>query len=237
MQKARQKEQFRPRLNKMYSMVLCVVGEGWADGELPECDIAVFGFSGLGEVDFEKELRGETEKFEGAARLSRACGCGVVCACKTLSRGIRRRSAAVADGGKLLGITDMNHVFDGENVKGGANLGLFRAGGCKVGVVVDNDLVFPETFKALSLCGCNVVVALIEEIKDNLPPMLARAYAYLYGVPIVMCAGKRAYFADTTGAIASSSQKVALFEFDPQNSYRLVTTRRRGAAESRRTDY
>ena len=218
-------------------MVLCVVPEGWADEELPECDLAVFGFAGLGEVDFELELRGESEKFESAARLSKTGGCGVVCACKTLSRGIRRRSAAVADGGKLLGITDMNHVFDGENYKSGANLGLFKVGGCKVGVVVENDLSFPETFKSLSLCGCNVIVALVEEVRDNLPPLLARAYAYLYGVPVVMCAGKRAYFADITGAIASSAQKYCLFEFDPQNRYRLVTTRRRGLADTVRADY
>lgn len=227
---------YRPA-NKIYGMVLCVVSGGWTDGGLPDCDIAVFGFSGLGEVDYADELRGESEKFESAARLSKTCGCGVICACKTVSRGIRRRSAAVADGGRLLGITDMTHVFDGENYKSGANLGLFRAGGCKVGVVVENDLMFPETFKALSLCGCNVVAAVVEELKDNRPPMLARAYAYLYGVPIVMCAGNRAYFADSSGEIASSSQKFSLFEFDPQNNYRLVTTRRRGATSSDRPDY
>ena len=34
---------------------------------LPECDIAVFGFKGLGEVDYESELKGLTDKFEDAA--------------------------------------------------------------------------------------------------------------------------------------------------------------------------
>lgn len=233
---AAQKEHFTPRQNKIYGMVLCVTGDGWAE-DLPECDLAVIGFSGLGEVDFEKELKGESDKFESAARLSRVAGCGVVCACKTVSRGIRRRSAAVADGGKLLGISDMNHVLDGENFKSGANLGLYKVGGCKVGVVVGNDLLFPETLKALSQCGCTVIAAVCEELTDGLPPLLMRAYAYLYGVPIVLCAGKRAYFADITGAIASSGQKYSLFEFDPQNRYRLVTTRRRGLADASKADY
>ncbi len=217
-------------------MVVCVINGGLCEN-LPECDVAVFGFSGLGEVNFESELKGDSDKFEAAARLSRKNGCGVVCACRTLSRGIRRRSAAVADGGRLLGISDMNHVFDGENFKSGANLGLYKVAGCKVGVVVGNDLFFPETVKSLSACGCSVVCAVLDEVTDGIPPILARAYAYLYGAPVILCAGKVAYFADITGAIASSTQQFALFEFDPQNRYRLVTTRCRGIMDTVRADY
>ena len=80
----------------MYIMVFCVVNRGTPkDLELPECDIAVFGFEGLGEVDFEKELKGESDKFEEAARLSRKFDCGLVCGCNTVSRGLVRKSVAV----------------------------------------------------------------------------------------------------------------------------------------------
>ena len=222
----------------MYGMVFCVVSEG-KPGEipLPACDFAVYGFESLGEVDYEKELKGETEKFGEAARLSEKFSCGVLCACKTLSRSFLRKSVAVADRGKLLGISDMNHVLDGENFKSGAGLGLYRAGGCKVGICVDNDLLFPDTFKALSLCGCNVIVAFLEEIRDVIPPLLIRAYAYLYGLPVIMCAGKTAYFADVSGAIATSAQKINLFEVSPQNKYHLVTTRARGITNNLRRDF
>ena len=45
-------------------MVFCIVTDGKPDNSpLPECDAAVFGFDSLGEVDYEKELKGETEKF------------------------------------------------------------------------------------------------------------------------------------------------------------------------------
>lgn len=218
-------------------MVFCVVGNGLSTVGLPECDMAVFGFSGLGEVDFEKELTGESDKFEEVAKLSAKLNCGLVCGCKTVSRGLLRKSVAVADRGKLLGISDMNHVLDGEQFKSGVGLGFYRANGCKVGLCIENDLLFPDTFKALSLCGCNAVVAVMEELKDAIPPLLIRAYAYLYGVPVIMCAGKTAYFADITGAIATSTQNVTLFEVSPQNKYHIVTTRTRGICNDSRNDY
>lgn len=204
---------------------------------LPECDIAVFGFGVLGDVDYERELRGETEKFERASRLSKNAGCGLVCACKTISRGLVRKSASVADRGKLLGISDMTRVLDGEEYKSGAHLGLYKINGFKLGVCIGNDLLFPDTFKCLSECGCGAVAVLLDELHDGNPPLLIRAYSYLYGVPVVMCAGKTAYFADVSGAIASSNQNCTLFDVSPQNRYRAVTTRIRGALASEKTDY
>ena len=48
----------------MYGMKVCVVTDG--GGRLPECDLALFGFNRLGEVDYESELSGRSDKFEEA---------------------------------------------------------------------------------------------------------------------------------------------------------------------------
>ena len=177
---------------------------------LPECDIAVFGFKGLGEVDYESELKGLTDKFEDAARLSKAAKCGVLCGCKTNSRGVLRKSVSVADRGKLLGISDMNHVIDGENYKSGAGLGVYSVGGYKIGLCVENDLLFPDGFKALSLCGCNVIVAFL---------------------------GNMAFFSESSGEIATSAQPFTLFEVSPQNRYHVITTRTKGMFSDMSEDY
>lgn len=219
-------------------MVFCVVNEGVSpELDLPDCDVAVFGFGGLGEVDYEKELKGESEEFERLTKISKKFNCGVVCACKTLSRGLKRKSCAVADRGKLLGISDMTHVLDGEPYKSGAQTGFYRTGGYNLGLCIENDLLFPDTVKSLALCGCNAVIALAEELKDNLPPLIIRSYAYLYGIPVVLAAGNIAYFADVTGAIASSNQPIALFEISAQNRYHLVTTRVKGIYGETKLDY
>lgn len=220
-------------------MVFCVVTEGRAEEKtvLPECDVALFGFSGLGEVSYERELKGESEKFEEAARLSKNADCGLICGCKTNSRGLIRKSVAVSDRGRLLGISDMNHVIDGEEFKSGSSLGFYKVNGCKIGLCIENDLLFPDAVKSLTMCGCNAVVAVMEELKDGLPPLLIRSYAYLYGVPVVMCAGKMAYFADISGAIATSSQRITLFEVSPKNRYHVVTTRMKGISSETPEDY
>ena len=220
-------------------MIFCIITDSKVSDikSLPECDVAVFGFNGLGEVDYESELKGLTDKFEDATRLSKSAKCGVLCGCRTKSRGILRKSVSVADRGKLLGISDMNNVIDKEDYKSGAGLGVYNVGGFKIGLCIENDLLFPDGIKAQSLCGCNVIVVFMEELKSNLPPLLIRAYSYLYGVPIVMCAGNMAYFSEITGALASSSQHFSLFEISMQNSYHLVTTRSKGIYSENKHDY
>ena len=220
-------------------MVFCIVADSAVKDvkSLPDCDIAVFGFKGLGEVDYETELRGLTDKFEDATRLSKTFRCGVLCGCRTKSRGVLRKSVSVADRGKLLGISDMNHVIDTEDYKSGAGLGVYSVGGYKVGLCIENDLMFPDGLKALSLCGCNVIVVFLEELKTSVPPLLIRAYSYLYGVPVIMCAGNMAYFAETSGEIASSSQPYSLFEVTPQNRYHIITTRAKGSYFDVNEDY
>lgn len=211
-------------------MKICVVSDKRKQMtiKLPKCDVALFGFGTLGRVDYESELEGKSEKFEQAAKLSHAAHCGVLCGCITDSRGALRKSVAVASNGKLLGISDMLHVFDDEEYKSGANLGIYTVGGYKVGLCIDNDLYFPEIFKTCAVCGCNLVAVHAEGVSDGIPPLLIRSYAYLYGMPVVLCAGGTAYFADINGVLASSNQEVAMFETSPKNCYRLVTTRRRG---------
>ncbi len=204
---------------------------------LPPCDVAAFGFGTLGLVDYESELSGKSEKFETVAKLSGAARCGVLCGCITDSRGMKRKSVAAACGGKLLGIADMQHVLDGEDYKSGAGMGVYAMGGYKVGVCIDNDLFFPECIKALSVCGCNLVAAFAEDITDGMAPLLIRAYAFLYGVPVLLCAGGAAYFADVTGVAAISNREVAVFEASPKNCYRVVTERRRGLVSGCSEDY
>ncbi len=204
---------------------------------IPPCELALFGYGFLGEVDYESELSGKTARFEEVARLSAAAGCGLLCGCTTDSRGLKRRSVAVADRGRLVGIADMRHVFDGDSVRCGCGLGVYRVGGYSVGIIADSDLYFPEDVAALSLMGCNVVAAVLREVSDEIPPLLVRSYAYLYGVPIVLVCSGAAYFADVSGVIASSNQNVCTFETTPRNYNRLVTTRRRGLYEGVRDDY
>ena len=212
----------------MNCMKICVVASGAQ--RLPACDIALYGFEKLGAVDYESELSGKSEKFEDAARLSRTEGCGVVCGCITTSRGAVRKSAAAACGGKLLGISDMCRVFGDEDYRSGASLGLYVLGGCRTGILIENDIFFPECMRSLAACGCSAVLFVSESLRP-VYPVLMRAYACLYGVPIVGCAGKTALFAETSGGFATSNLPLTVFETSHKPNWRTVISRMRGMPE------
>ena len=218
-------------------MKICVVPRMTAmKTQLPECDIALIGFGYIGDVDYDSELSGRSDKFGEFARLTRRSNCAAVCGCRTDSRGLKRKSAAVAEAGKLLGITDMLHVVDGENYKSGAYMGLYKLAGYKVGLCIENDLHFPESIKSLSVCGCNLLLCLSENI-SAMSPLLIRAYAYLYGMPVAMCAGGCAYFADISGSIVTSAQPYTIFSAQPKNKNRVICTRERGVFTRDDADY
>ena len=220
-------------------MKICVVSDSRINSShrLPVCDVALYPFSALGEVDYEQELSGKSEKFEELARLSGVNKCAVLGGCFTVSRSLKRKSVAVAENGRLLGISDMLNVLDGDDYKSGAGLGVYKLKGYSVGVCVESDLYFPDIFKTFSILGCTLVVVHCDGVTDNVPPLLIRSYAYLYGAPVVLCADKTAYLADVDGTLACSNQKLTVFDVTPKNNYRVVTSRRKGLFFDEQADF
>ena len=139
-------------------------------------ELAVFGFDGIGEVSYEKELKGESTYFEDVALLSKQMKNVIVCGCITNTRGHKRKSAVVAENGRLLGVSDMLNVIDG-GVGAGAALRVYETKIGKMGVVVAEDLYFPETVKTLALCGCEFIVCPFGQMRDSLQTVLLRALA------------------------------------------------------------
>ena len=192
--------------------------------EEPSAEIALFSFEGLGEVEYEKELKGETSAFFETTELSKRLQGVVVSGCITSTRGHKRKSAVVADNGKLLGVSDMLHAIDGE-VSSGATLRVYETRIGKMGVVVGGDLFFPDTFKSLSLCGSDFIVCVYPYLQ-GVEQILIRANAFSYGVPILFCGNGYAMLADTTGGVAfASAQSPAYMQFTPKKEYHLIEMR------------
>ncbi|MBQ2701788.1 MAG: hypothetical protein IJF64_02255, partial [Clostridia bacterium] len=129
-------------------MRICFVGRGSVSqfrenyqGE--KADVFLFGFNGLGEVSYEKELKGETSFFEETALLSKESKSAVVCGCVTDTRGHKRKSALVAENGRLSGVSDLLYATDGE-CSSGASLRVYDTKVGKMGVIVAEDLYFPD---------------------------------------------------------------------------------------------
>ena len=190
-------------------------------------DVLLFGFNGIGEVSYEKELKGESGFFADVALLSKVGQNIVVSGCITDTRGVKRKSAVVAEKGKLLGVSDMLNAVDGE-VNCGAALKIYDTSIGKMGVVLAEDVFFFEVMKALSVCGCDFIVCPFGAVADSFLTVLLRAYAFCSGIPIALCGVEYCALASPTGELAFSSPHSPVYtRFENSREYHLIETRKR----------
>ncbi len=214
-------------------MRVCFVSRGdiYTQAEsllLEETDLIVGGFRSLGEVSYERELKEETRFFERVASLSQATGAVVICGCVTDTKGFKRKSAVVAENGRLLGVSDMINVVDGE-VNSGAALKVYETKAGRVGVMVSEDLYFPEVAKSLTLCGSDLIVCPYGVVENGIESVLIRAYAFCYGAPICLCGIGYSAIGGVDGTLSFASPvSPAVAEIERVKEYHLVETRRRG---------
>ena len=192
-------------------------------------EIVCFSFAALGEVSYERELKGETSLFEDVALLSKEGRNVIVCGCYSDSRGIRRKSVVVADSGRILGVSDMVNRLDASEYRPGAGIKTFDTKAGKLGIIVAEDLYFPQVTETLSLCGADYVICIFEELNESLEQVLIRANAYMYGVPICLCAYGYAAAADIAGKLAfASAQNPCVYDLQREQEFHVIETRRRG---------
>ena len=214
-------------------MRVCFVSRGdlqafKAREEKVGAELTLFGFEGMGEVSYEKELKRETAYFEEAAVLSKRDKNIVVCGCVTNICGHKRKSAVVAENGKILGVSDMQCVIDNE-IGCGGGMKLYDTKQGKMGVLVADDLNFPEKIRSMVDCGCEFIVCPFGRITNELQTVLLRAYAYLFGTTIYLCGKGYCAIADAKGKLAffsPFSPVVAACECEKE--YHLIESRRRG---------
>ncbi len=192
-------------------------------------ELTLFGFDGLGEVSYEKELKGESNYFERVAKISKEEDGVVVSGCITDTRGHKRRSAVVAEKGKLLGVADMLSAVDGA-CSCGAELRIYETALGRMGVLVGEDLHFTEGVKALSLCGSDFIVCPYGRVAGELTSVLLRAHAYHFGTPIFLCGRGYALAASPKGELLfSSPHSPVVADFPIRKEYHLVERRYKGA--------
>ncbi len=213
------------------------VGEYWDESRhRAACDVLAFGAGGLGEVDYRRELAGETAKLEDLALLSRELGCVAIAGGNTDSCGVRRKSAAVAEKGRILGVVDMLHA--GGEFAAGGHLKVFDTAAGKIGVCVGEDLFYPSVCEGLSLFDADAVFSVFGAAEDFAPQLMLRACAFCAGVPVCMCAEGFAQVASPEGEICyRTSKRESVFEFSPRREYRLTAVRTRGQRRYGRKDF
>lgn len=207
-------------LNQIWQEKLCEIG--WQD-------VLVFGFNGMGLVSYKKELNGETEYFHDLARLSKQLSSVIICGCDTDAYGVFRHSVAIADRGKLLGVSDMAHVIDESEYSAGGGFRVYDTSVGKIGLIVAEDLFFPETARVLALCDADVIICLFKKLENSMPQIMLRAGAFSNGVAMALCAKNYACVSDVKGNITlASGADIVKAKIKIEKDYHLISSRRRG---------
>ncbi len=200
--------------------------------------VAVFGFNGLGLVSYKKELAGETEYFQDVAKLSRQISGVVISGCDTDAYGVFRHSAVIADKGKLLGVTDMAHSIDESEFVAGGSFRVYDTSAGKIGLIISEDLFFPETARVLALCDADIIICLIKELSGSIEQVMLRAGAFSNGVAMAMCAKNYAVVSNIKGEISlASGADIVKTKIKIEKDYRLISSRRRGIYRDFRSGY
>ena len=225
-----------------WDMRFCFVTGGsfaeYAESAAAGADVVVCGFQALGEVSYERELKGETGFFEDVAIASREKKCAILAGCFTDARGVRRKSVVVAERGRILGVSDMINRIDGGEYRAGAGIKIYDTAAGKIGVVVAEDLYFPRVVETLSVCGAECAVCIFEQFGDTLEQTLARAHAFFCGIPVLVCGYGCAFAADVSGKLRFASPvSPAWFRLEREQEFHLVETRQRGFVRARRREF
>lgn len=192
-------------------------------------DVMVFGFNGLGLVSYKKELAGETEYFHDLASLSKQTECVVICGCDTDTYGVFRHSAVIADNGKILGVSDTVHAIDESEFVPGASFRVYDTSKGKIGIIVGEDLYFPEVSRVLALCDADFIVCLFKTQDGVMPQIMLRAMSFSNGVCMALCSKNYACVSDVKGNVSvAGTSDIVKAKVKTEKDYRLISSRRRG---------
>ena len=217
-------------------MEVCLVTDGalnsvWQEklGVIGQKDLIVFGFNGLGLISYKKELSGETEYFQDIANLSKQLSAVIICGCDTDTYGVFRHSAVIADRGKILGVTDMAHSIDESEFVPGGNFRVYDTSAGKIGIIIGEDLFFPEVPRVLALCDADFIVCLFKKLESPMPQVMLRAGSFANGVAMALCAKNYAAVSDIRGNITvAGGADIVNAKIKIEKDYRLISSRKRG---------
>ncbi|MBR1676788.1 MAG: hypothetical protein IJ706_05700 [Clostridia bacterium] len=160
-------------------------------------DLAVNGFLPK-PVRYKRELSGESNVLKELAELSKNVGAAIVCPFDTDNYGIMKKSAGVFEGGKLLGISDMNVAYADSPYMPSASGKIYSVGGDKFALAIEDDMYSYEILKAYAICGADAVIFL-KKNHGEMDGTVIRAFCYSLGLSAMFISPKTHFAFNSKG--------------------------------------
>ncbi len=197
-----------------------------------DSQIVLTGFNSLGKVSYKYELSGAESKLSTLSAFSKKTGGVVIAGAVTDNYGILKKSVVIADKGKLLGISDAVIGYEDSSYQGGGTYKVYQTSACKIGVIVDGDIKNFEAVKSMALCDADLIVIVSKEEEKKEHNFLIRAYAYLFGISVVILTKTGVIASDILGEICGKSlEKQSNIIIPVKRQYVLTKVKRRGVKD------
>ena len=197
--------------------------------KLKSPDVLVFSNKIIKKLDLVKEIDGKTNVFYELSKLSKSLYCVLIVGCDTEVLGISHKSAIVLDCGNLLGVSDMAHIVDEGEYSSGGCFRVYDTSKGKIGIIVGEDILFPEVPRILSLCDSEIIISIFGKIYNAIPQVMMRAASYSNGVNICMAAEGYVQISDIKGEIVCAlDAKILEYSLEIVKDFHLIQARRRG---------
>ena len=194
--------------------------------------ITVLGFNSIGKVSYKHELSGADNKLPDLASFSKRVKKVIIAGAVTDNYGILKQSLIIAENGKLLGISDMTLSIDQTEYLGGGSFKVYQTEVGRIGLLVGDDIINLDGVKAMSLCDADLIVAVVQNEEKPQYNFLIRAYAYLFGVPVMLLSKTGVIASAISGEICGKSvEEKANLIIPTQKRYIVVKSKRRGVKE------
>lgn len=195
-------------------------------------DVVVFGFDGLKKISYKNELNGAEKFLPMFATLSKRTKKTVISGTITDNYGIIRKSAVIADNGRLIGISDMNLNVNASGFSQGGGYRVYQTSKYRIGVLVGDDIIDFDGVKSMTFCDADIIIALVGGEDKPQYDFLVRAYSYLFGVPMLIVTSGGVIASDIGGEICGGSHEDKCeIQIPTKKSYRIVQSKRRGIKE------
>jgi hypothetical protein len=152
-------------------------------GMFGEGDILIAGFGTTDDFNYIAEFDGKTEYFKKYVKLSREKKIILICATVSRLRGKYYHTAAVIHKGSVLGVSDQTHKTRSELTLGNS-LKLYETDGGVLGILIGEDIFFPECPMTLALCGAERLIYLSNTRYDRETDAMLKAAAIFCGINV-----------------------------------------------------
>lgn len=189
-------------------------------------DLMVIAHGVLEKVDLVSELEGKTITLKKLAIWAKDYQLIIVAGIDAIINEDTYCSAVVIDNGKILGISDMTHILSGEYCRGNS-LRLYDTSAGLLGIIIGDDIFYPECVRALTLSGAKMLIYIANKKSTRKAMISASSASMLNGIYCIAQTLDKVTIFDYNGRmIIRNADDVAYNEIMPQIDDTYISARR-----------